>query len=63
MPAKRRGLAVRVETHGIAGSQTVHLILGDIGIHLPATRIDQDAHRLLTTDPLAGFPVGIDVQP
>ena len=31
--------------------------------HLPAARVDQDPQRLLATDPLARFPVRIDVHP
>ncbi|MNP86155.1 hypothetical protein D3C76_1862220 [compost metagenome] len=41
----------------------MHLVLGDVGVHLPTARIDQDAQGVLAADPLAGFPVRIDVQP
>ena len=56
-------MTLRIETHRVADGDAVHLVLGDVGVDLPVPRVDEDAQWLLAVDPLAGLPVGIEVEP
>ncbi|MNZ83100.1 hypothetical protein D3C78_1018200 [compost metagenome] len=57
------GLPFGVEAHCGALYQVLHLILVDIGIHLPTAGVDEDANGLAAVDPLAGLPARVQVQP
>ncbi|MNP01536.1 hypothetical protein D3C76_933560 [compost metagenome] len=56
-------MAVGIEAHLATDDQAVHLVLVDIGVDLPAARVDQHPEGFLAAHPLAGFPVRIDIQP
>ncbi|MNC72758.1 hypothetical protein D3C75_1238570 [compost metagenome] len=52
-----------VETHGAALYQVLHFILVNVGIHLPAAGINQNADRFTAVNPLAGLAVAVQIQP
>ncbi|MCY1262691.1 hypothetical protein D9M70_109790 [compost metagenome] len=63
LAGQRQRLAVGIEAHAAAGLQAVDFVLLDVGVHLPAAGVDEDAQRLAAADPLPGLPVRRQVLP
>ena len=55
--------ALRVEDSAGAGLEAVDVVLSDIGLDLPALRIDEDAERGARTDPHAGLQLSVGIEP
>ncbi|MDT4862854.1 hypothetical protein FQZ97_975290 [compost metagenome] len=56
-------LALGIEAHRAALDQALHVVLVDVGVHLPTARVHQHADGLAAVHPLAGAPVRVQVQP
>ena len=51
------------EAGGGAGAQALDVVLRDIGVDLPALRVDQDAQCLAGIEPASRLPLRIDIAP